>query len=490
MIYGCATVALQLPIKPVSAETQQILPEILITEVLVGTKESAKQEFIQLYNRSDNSIDLKAGKWAVQIASTTATDWKTPIRNIQLTGVLSPRSYYLLGSAYSHTTNGNEQIIQYPAKAASYFSPMLTAAEGHIRIIYADQTRPLIVADQLEWAETITASLEDRSLFSLIKDIPIGTSLLRRTAVDETTLLDSDHDSLDFELLSTPIAFYDPTALQPSPEEVHVSPPAPNVPEKLIVPGEPPIEVAMPEITELLPNPAAPFSDSNDEYIELYNPNAEQINIQNYKIQVGTTTLKNYTFPDDTFIPAFSHQVYYSKQTKLSLNNTAGQVRLFDAEGLLVSETAAYAKAADGVAWAYIEGGWQWTALPTPLMTNQYVILLPTLVAATAAKPKALTAKKHAAPKATTTKTKKAVVKKVAQKKKKPATVAKAMLASATKPPDKFIHPTALAAVASLAVVYGAYEYRHDVANKYNQLRRNRAARGAHRRPIARSRSH
>lgn len=222
-----------------------------------------------------------------------------------------------------------------------------------------------------------------------------------------------------------------------------------------------------PQLTELLPNPASPQTDQDDEFIELYNPNDTDFDLSGYVLEVGLTTKHRYTIPDGVILSAHTYLAFLSADTGLALSNTSGQARLIDPLGAVVSQTDQYATAKDGQAWALLNDTWQWTARPTPGASNVGVVLAAAKKATTpivAKKPKvkaASTTKTKAKPKAKATKTEQ-----VAQK-------TTATTAAQRNP----LHLQVLALIMVSALLYGAYEYRQDLANKFHQFRSNRAAR-------------
>lgn len=239
---------------------------------------------------------------------------------------------------------------------------------------------------------------------------------------------------------------------------------------------EPSDDTAYPLITELLPNPSGSGNDDTDEFIELYNPNDSVFSLDWYVLQTGTTTKHSYTFLAGTSL-APGYSVFYAEDTNLAMSNTSGQVRLLDDAGRVVSETTAYDGADDGVAWAFIDGSWQWTSLPTPGAANVMAETAQTVVAA-AVKSVTTTAKKTTAVKAAATKN---AVAKTAKTKAVTATAGKGLASEATKPP-RGIHPLVLVGILLAAVGYGLYEHRQDVANSLYQFKSNRANRRSNRR--------
>lgn len=216
------------------------------------------------------------------------------------------------------------------------------------------------------------------------------------------------------------------------------------------------VGLAAPQISEVLPNPASPQTDAEDEFIELYNFNNNSFDLSGFILQVGTTTVHKYTFPDGTHMDPHQFMAFQSLDTGLSLSNSSGQVKLLDPGGNLLSQTDEYGTAKDGYSWVSADGLWQWTTTPTPNAVN--IITTPPL-SKTAVKGTA-TAKKT----------------KTASSKSSSKAPAAASSAPAAKPPAG-LHPGVLAGIGSLAVVYGLYEYRYDLANQLIRLRRYRAAR-------------
>jgi hypothetical protein len=211
------------------------------------------------------------------------------------------------------------------------------------------------------------------------------------------------------------------------------------------------IGLMAPELTELLPNPAGPGNDSSDEIIEDYNPTNVVFNLSGYGLQAGTTSLHNFTFPSGINLPAHSFTAFYSADTSLGLSNSGGQVKLLDPFGNSISATGVYDTAKDGQAWALAMGKWYWTTNPTPARAN--VINQP-------AAGKKSTGKKSSQTKKTST------IKYAVTSASTSSSGQDSGAASVTP-----IHLWTLAIVGSLALLYGAYEYRADLANRIYQLR-------------------
>ncbi|MDQ5886303.1 MAG: hypothetical protein QG628_700, partial [Patescibacteria group bacterium] len=215
-------------------------------------------------------------------------------------------------------------------------------------------------------------------------------------------------------------------------------------------------------ISELLPNPASPIPDATGEFIELHNATELDIALRGFKLLTGSTLSHSYVFKDQV-IAAHQYMAFYVTDTGTTLSNSGGKAQLQDPVGNIMSETSSYTKADDGQAWAFDGANWQWTATPTPNAENSVLVATSALASKVS---KAKSTKKVTAKKAKAT------------GKVKGATTANAAKSADTS--DAFsspMHTPVLAGVGGLAVLYGVYEYRQDIANAYRKFRGNRGAR-------------
>jgi hypothetical protein len=509
----------------VSGQTPGLFAGLVIAEVQPGSETSASEEFIELYNYSDQTITFSPN-WHVDITSSTSTRWINSYRVVTLTGSIAPGESYVIASEYKDDGN----TIRYlPTVAKAWYSAGIAATAGHIRIAYGQETDPacdmlLHVVDEVEWTTTtggqpVAHSLDSRTIYTeASKTIDNHTSLQRKVLNTGDAYDDTDNDMLDFSAQAPtpgtaavarntpehPTAWANPTCVQPAlPTESSSEPSDP--PETTTPPtaegsdgqdtqdssSEVPVDatpvegvpasndtIQSPQITELLPNPASPQTDAHDEYIELFNPNDTAFNLGGYTLETGLTTKHRYTFPQDTMLPANAYVAFYVTQTDTSLSNDSGRAQLYDVANEVVSRSDSYASAPEGKVWALVNGSWQWFDSPTPNTPNVLVTPVSTVKkAATAAAKKKTTAVKAASTKtAKTAATAKARATAKTKQPKQPKTKTASLttVANETRRP---VHGGILAAVGVFAVLYGAYEYRHDVANKFQQFRKYRATR-------------
>ncbi len=445
---------------------------LLITEVQAGSSVNNSEEFIELYNASDKPINLADRQWQVQIASSGALSWSKPYRTIHLTGTVAAHAYNVVAS---------KKYMTSLSKAT--FSAGLSAVGGHIRLLYtASQTQAdgtcasdLVVSDEVEWGG---ASLDARSTYKTDKKgLPAGKSLAR--AWSGAGYVDINNDAADFSLaVPTPKAnnpiVSDSVATSPdlladncavaSSGDGQANPPIgqsttgaiPSVDQGLLAP----------QLSELLPNPASPQIDTSDEFIELYNPNSVAFDLSAFVLHSGKHT---FAFAAGTSLAPTAFAAYYSRDTKLSLPNSGGQVQLLDPLGSVIAQSDAYDLAPSGQSFVLANGMWQWSLTPTPNAANS--INPPTAVVAKAT-PSSTVTKKTSVKGATT----KAVAAPKTTKKAASAPASDSPPAATVQQKSGGFHPGVLAGAAVLAVLYGAYEYRRDVANWIGKRRANRDA--------------
>lgn len=122
-------------------------------------------------------------------------------------------------------------------------------------------------------------------------------------------------------------------------------------------------------ITEILPNP--PSYDTDLEFIEVYNPNGEAIELNGYRIEVGPSFTKSFTFSDGV-IQADSYMLIYDSVSGITLPNSSGvSLRIIAPTGNMVSESNVYSNADDDVSWALLDDQWIYTNQITPGAANK-----------------------------------------------------------------------------------------------------------------------
>ncbi len=443
------------------------IPAVLIAEVQTASKTSASEEFIELVNTTDQSVDVS--EWRVEYYAANPKSFDTPTRTIPLHGSLPGRAHYLLASSAYLVGTANDS-----------FSAGLAATGGHLQLVRTDPDFPsqTIVYDKVGWG---TAVEPEGTAAAAPK---VGESLQRKLDA-QGQWTDTDDNAADFSIAQPSPEGFVPEPESPDPEpDLSTTPPTDPTTDSTdtdsttgMSSGETQ-SVQLPalglQITELFPNPAAPQTDAADEFIELYNPNDETVELTGYKLQTGTTYNHSFEFNDQT-IDAHSYRAFYVPETGVVLANSAGKARLIDPNGSVMSETQDYSDAPEGQSWAWDDSTWQWSTTVTPGAANE-VTAKPAEEKKTS--PSKKTSNSTAKPKTSSTKAKTASAK-VKSAKANGSGAGATQVADVAPSKPSAIHPAVIAGVGGLALLYGVYEYRQDLSNAIQRIRNHRTHRRA-----------
>lgn len=465
----------------VSPRVLAVAPPTLATPVGLSLAEIkiTGNEYIMLQNNTGATISDLGNYWLYGFNSTDPTTPGTSSSSQQLPVANLAAGQTILLSADGGATCG--------AAVTAKLSISLTDTSGFLQVVRTNFSGGVLTqtaGDSVSWSSSSSA---------VIYNAPAPT-----ITVPTTTTVKPTYANYRYQNSLSPPTFWWQPASQDSINICQlnvtiggVTSPGPVNPGNQLLPGTPPpvtiiasdspdavtnsglpaadIGLQAPQVNELLANPAEPQTDSEDEFIELYNSNDVAFDLTGFKLQTGTTTLHNYTFPAETFLPAKSFVAFYSIDTNLSLSNTSGQARLLDPAGNIISQADVYAKALDGQSWALANGLWYWTTTATASEAN--IINQPLTVKTLSTGSSPSTAKKSSATSASTTKTPTTPKAKAAST---PSTNGSSSSAAKNASP---LHPLVLAGVGIGAVGYATYECRNDLQNRLYQFRRYRAAR-------------
>lgn len=430
---------------------------ILITELQTGQGSS---EFIEVENISDSTQDLS--QWRLQYHGATSTTWST--KNLTfadpLIKLLEP------GDRALFTASGyippNSAII---ANFTSGFADF----GGSIRFV------PLSLDETL--GDKITWGTSDPPTCLTAPKHTDGQSLKRFPSGDGV-MVDSGKSGEDFYVSNSPspdlIDDKDPFSIDEvvnycgKPEDIIDDPEAPGTIED---PGSPPPPIYPKiEITELFTDPISPQTDEKDEYIELHNPNAEPINIKNYKLESGSNYTYSYILGDITLQPGEYYAVSRA-DSKLTLSNSSSRARILDPNDEVLFETDPYDKSYQGQSWHLYDGVWQWTTTPTPSAPNLQLSLGG--ASAVAAKVTAKPAAKKSATKKTSTKKSKATAAKASATKSTQKDPSQSAFTYTDDQGNTKLQPYILWGLGIMLFGYGLWEYRWDILSLVSKRRRS-----------------
>lgn len=120
-------------------------------------------------------------------------------------------------------------------------------------------------------------------------------------------------------------------------------------------------------LSEFLPNPDG--SDSDSEFIELFNPSSKSIDLNGLILDDSDGGSREFGLTG--MIDPGEYRVFMRNETGIALNNGADEVRLLTTSGKVL-DSISYDTAQSGFAYALIGDSWQWTAIQTPGQPNSY----------------------------------------------------------------------------------------------------------------------
>jgi hypothetical protein len=256
------------------------------------------------------------------------------------------------------------------------------------------------------------------------------------------------------------------------------------------------------KINEIFPN--ATGSDTGREWIELINESTQVTDLSQCVISIADT---DYYFLPDSKIGPLEYKQYASlwdesgNDKTIELRNTDLTIialkRSFGSSQDVL-QSFDYEDAPEAESYARFADGWRYTYAPTPNAENIYLAEKPIVLTTEHAAPTSAasigttstTGSTASAKTAKTTATKtstKSTVKaasttipkaaKSTSAKDVATTDARKTYEDPAKTSTSSLNPLVLVGTGAIALVYGGYEYRHDISNKVYQWRRNRTAR-------------
>ncbi len=345
--------------------------QILLTHIQAGSATSALDEIIVMYNNGPNpqdisewcftnktgvyfacfnfggpnlSLILPAYRYAVMVSDSVATT----MEHSQYTASFEPTH-----GGYGSLTAGSDELTLVdsrlePIDAHSWGSSL--AGGSHLfRIAIGDGLSKYVDTDaQTDWIKSTT----------LLRPFANGAEVVQ---APELTDACNNIEELQvippqgFVYLSDGSCVDRLSLLEEPQEEGDTENQNPDG-----SPGDYPIH-----ISEILPNITG--SDAGGEFVELYNTSAVVVNLSGYEILMGKSLEKSVMLPEIQVEPG-EYVALYNDTLSFSLLNTENRVALRYA-GVTFSELA-YSNPKDDMAWALIDGVWQYTNRPTPNKAN------------------------------------------------------------------------------------------------------------------------
>ena len=316
---------------------------LMITEVSPEAADTGTKEYIYLYN--PNVIDIEVTGWTIQYRSAShksedTTGWAT--KAVLGCATAKAADCETLNETTVKAGEGLRLSSFEMEKGVLPLSSGMATSGGQVRLVDPGRgaSTEVVVQDMVGYGTAVDFEGQKPAV------APKAGRSIVRIQDGLGAFVDTDRNDVDFVL---------------SPDEDTSSHPGGASTNNNDVPGQGAGErlYREAEITEVMPDPASPQLDSADEFIELYNPYGEALDLSGYILKTGTTWTHKYTIKD-VIIEPYDYVVLTSAQTHLSLSNTGTGVRLYDSVERLLYESPGNSWVRDG------SGQWVWTTKPTP----------------------------------------------------------------------------------------------------------------------------
>ena len=297
--------------------------DIAINEIAwMGTEASYNDEWIELYNNTNEAINLDS--WSLGASDGTP--------NITLAGMILAKGFFILERT-------------------------------------DDDTLPKILADQI-YTGALGNSGEDLKLLdnsgSLIDSVDCSGSWFTG---DNATKQTMEKTSTGWQTSQSPggtpktensvvVQIQDEPAIDDSHQQ----------PQELGEVELPPTYASGIVFNEILPSPDGP--DAEEEWIELYNQNSFPVLLSGWKLEDSIGQINTFTFSESYQIAANGFLVLNRPTTKIVLNNDEDGLKLIQPNEVVV-EQIAFKNALRGQSYSRTkDNNWLWTSVLTPEAEN------------------------------------------------------------------------------------------------------------------------
>ncbi|MFH1385991.1 MAG: lamin tail domain-containing protein [Patescibacteria group bacterium] len=328
-----------------------IVPKIVWAQVVInevawmGTKASSADEWIELYNNSNEPISIEG--WSLNEIENKLI--------ITLKNSVAANSYYLIERT-------DDSVTSIPADLFGSWGGSGLSNDGE-KISLKDSGGNIIdeIDCSLGWFAG-KASPDYQTMERTNPDLPpLATNWHSNSGASisidaKGNIIQGTPKATNSSRASTPTPTPSP-APSDSPAPIDTSTPSPTP-----APGYQYSQQVF--INEFLPWP----TNRDKEWVELVNINNTTINLSGWQIDDDNASTSPQALPTDTAIaPGEFLVVSFNKNV---LNNDGDKIRLLWPDDQVV-HTVSYAKAGQGQAVAKFDNGWLWTNQPTPGQANK-----------------------------------------------------------------------------------------------------------------------
>jgi hypothetical protein len=292
------------------------ISDLVISEVLPSPAgDDGLYEFIEIYNSGSSEVDL--------------------------TGL------YLDDAEGSGTSTAYSFVVGTKISAGGYLA--FYSEKTRLSLTNSGEVARVLGADKTLITELVYMNAPEGSSCALKPDGSyVWTSILTPNAENQ------------FSVVVTPT---------PTPDSP-ISPPEPYAPE-----DNKPVDYTLTRnliVSEILPDPEG--NDGENEFIEIHNPNSSVVNLTGFYVDDAEGGSSPHLLSDETIIEAGGYLVFYSRDTKIALNNTGDSARLlYPDKTIIISAVVDKSPHED---WSFSrksDGAFAWTSEPTPGEENEFV---------------------------------------------------------------------------------------------------------------------
>ncbi len=303
-----------------SPQQSPLAGKVLITEIMLGTSNDTKEEYVELFNSSDTPVSLKG--IALKKMTKGGTESNLAAAKSLDTYSIAPHTFFVIANA---------SYVDLLHADAPFSGKSFTIAENSTITLY-DAAGKMI--DRVGFG---TATVYDKSA----APNPVKNESIERKKND-TSYVDTDDNADDF-------------ITNPCPQ------PGTFVPDNATIPLV---------ISEIYPKPCTARDGDcmyTQEFIELHNPTDTPVSLARWRIR-DTSKTGSHTFTKDDVIPARGYRAFSKDVYGFALNDT-GEERISLISPLCQTvDTIAYTGARARL--SYNAGTpWYWTE-PTPDSAN------------------------------------------------------------------------------------------------------------------------
>lgn len=320
---------------------------VVINEIAwMGTQANSSDEWVELFNTTDNEIDL--------------SDWKLYEAGgqtliIALKNKISPNGYYLIERSDDNSISDiNADVFgSFGGSGLNNSGEYLVLKDNNgdtvDEVNFSSKWPAGSASPNYKSMERINAAISgsDADNWKTFSGTPFAFDANYNPIMGTPKQNNNEQTSKDVS---------SPQPLSPSPEPSNSAPtPSPSVNAQI-----------HPEIiiTEFLPNPAG--EDKNNEWIELYNNEDEDVSLQDYWIT--NSSEKKYVL-NALSITSKSYLIINSTESGIIIKNTGDELNLFYPNNSLAFRIKFDGGVKEGLSFSRFNGQWAWTT-PTPGKEN------------------------------------------------------------------------------------------------------------------------